>query len=85
MEWLTAIRKSIDYIETHLKEDITVQDIANQVFLSSLHFQRGFLIVTGYSVSEYIRNRRLYLSAIELKQTSKRNLHDVISFLVRNM
>ena len=30
MEWLTAIRKSIDYIETHLKEDITVQDIANQ-------------------------------------------------------
>ena len=31
MEWLTAIRKSIDYIETHLKEDITVQDIANQV------------------------------------------------------
>jgi AraC family transcriptional regulator len=73
MEWLTAIRKSIDYIETHLKEDITVQDIANQVFLSSLHFQRDFLIVTGYSVSEYIRNRRLYLSAIELKQTSKRN------------
>lgn len=72
MEWLTAIRKSIDYIETHLKEDITVQDIANQVFLSSLHFQRGFLIVTGYSVSEYIRNRRLYLSAIELKQTSKK-------------
>lgn len=73
MEWLIAIRKSIDYIETHLKEDITVQDIANQVFLSSLHFQRDFLIVTGYSVSEYIRNRRLYLSAIELKQTSKRN------------
>jgi len=73
MEWLTAIRKSIDYIETHLKEDITVQDIANQVFLSSLHFQQDFLIVTGYSVSEYIRNRRLYLSAIELKQTSKRN------------
>ena len=28
MEWLTAIRKSIDYIEEHLNDNISAQDVA---------------------------------------------------------
>ena len=72
MEWLTAIRKSIDYIEGHLNDSISAQDVAEQVYLSPLHFQRGFLIMTGYSVSEYIRNRRLYLAALDLKKADKK-------------
>ena len=60
MEWLTAIRKSIDYIENHLNDNISAQDVAEQVYVSPLHFQRGFLIMTGYSISEYIHNRKLY-------------------------
>ena len=47
MEWLTAIRKSIKYIEEHLREDISAQDVSEQVYLSPLHFQRGFLIYTS--------------------------------------
>ena len=59
MEWITAVRKAIEYMEANLKEDITVQDVARQVYMSPLHFQRGFLVMTGCSVSEYLRNRRL--------------------------
>ena len=72
MEWLTAVRKSIEYIEEHLHDDISAQDVAEQVYLSPLHFQRGFLVMTGYSVSEYIRNRRLYLAALEIKNTERK-------------
>ena len=72
MEWITAVRKAIEYMEANLKEDITVQDVAGQVYMSPLHFQRGFLVMTGCSVSEYLRNRRLYLAALELKTTERK-------------
>lgn len=72
MEWLTAIRKAVDYIEEHLKDDISAQDVSEQVYLSSIHLQQGFQIMTGYSVSEYIRNRRLYLAALELREGNKK-------------
>ena len=35
MEWLTSIRKAIDYMEEHLEENISAQDVADQVFMSS--------------------------------------------------
>ena len=69
MEWITAIRKSVEYIEKHLKDNISAQDVSEQVYMSQVHFQKGFRIMTGYSVAEYIRNRRLYLAALELKES----------------
>lgn len=80
MEWLTAIRKSVDYIEEHLKDDISAQDVSEQVFLSSIHLQKGFQIMTGYSVSEYIRNRRLYLAALELRESNKKVLDVALDY-----
>ena len=38
MEWLSAIRKAIAYIEEHLSEDVTAQDAAAHVYLSPMHF-----------------------------------------------
>ena len=69
MEWLTCIRKAIDYMETHLKEDIGAQDIAEQVYLSPFFLQRGFSLMTGYGLGEYVRNRRLYQAALDLQST----------------
>ena len=60
LEWVTSIRKAIDYMEAHLEYDISAQDVANQVFMSSFFFQKGFSLMTGYGLSEYMRNRRLY-------------------------
>lgn len=67
MEWLSAIRTSLDYIEDHLKENISAQDVSDRVYISPVLFQKGFQVMTGYSVAEYIRNRRLYLAALELR------------------
>ena len=69
MEWLTCIRTAIDYIERHLTEDIRAQEIAERVYLSPFFFQKGFSLMTGYGMSEYVRNRRLYQAALDLKET----------------
>ena len=69
MEWLTSIRTAIDYIEEHLEDDISVQDVAEQVYLSPFFLQRGFSLMTGYGIGEYIRNRRLYQAAVDLRET----------------
>ena len=69
MEWLTCIRAAIDYIESHLEENISAQDVANQVYLSSFFLQRGFSLMTGYGIGEYLRNRRLYQAALDLQRT----------------
>lgn len=72
MEWLTSIRTAIDYVEKHLTEEITIQNIAEQVYLSPFLLQRGFSLLTGYGLSEYLRCRRLHWAAVDLRQTKDR-------------
>ena len=69
MEWITSIRTAIDYMEGHLTDNISAQDVADQVYLSPFFLQKGFSLMTGYGIGEYIRNRRLYKAALELKET----------------
>ena len=69
MEWLTSIRTAIDYMEEHLEDDISAQDVADRVYLSPFFLQRGFSLMTGCGIGEYIRNRRLYQAALDLKET----------------
>ena len=72
MEWLACIRTAIDYIEKHLQESISAQDVAEQVYLSPFFLQRGFSLMVGYGIGEYIRNRRLYQAALDLKETDEK-------------
>lgn len=65
MDWTEALKRAVDYIEEHLLEDINVNDIAKNVYVSPFHFQRGFKLMTGYTINEYIKDRRLYLAALE--------------------
>lgn len=69
MEWLTSIRAAIDYMEEHLTDNISAQDVADRVYLSPFFLQKGFSLMTGYGIGEYIRNRRLYQAALDLKET----------------
>ena len=69
MDWTTGIQKAIDYIEAHLTDEIDYEAVAAQSFSSSYHFQRVFGILCGYTLGEYIRNRRLTLAGAELAAT----------------
>lgn len=67
MSWLEAITSSIKYMEEHLTDDITAEQVAQEVNISPLYFQKGFSILCDISVSEYIRNRRLSLAGRDLR------------------
>lgn len=69
MEWTDAIQSAISFIEQHITDDITAEDVANHVHISSFYFQKGFSMLCGYSVTEYIRNRRLALAGGALAAT----------------
>ncbi|MBR6616773.1 MAG: AraC family transcriptional regulator [Oscillospiraceae bacterium] len=69
MEWLTAIRKAIAYMEGEILTVTSPEEVAAHVYISSMYLQRGFHIMTGFTIGEYIRNRRLYLAAMELVNT----------------
>ena len=66
MEWIQAIEKAVDYMEAHMTEEISLKDVADHVFISPFYFHKGFHMLCGYSVGEYIRNRRLSLAGGEL-------------------
>ena len=53
------LNNMIDYIEKNLTEHIKYKDLARIVGVSEYSLQRIFMFITGVSLSEYIRKRRL--------------------------
>ena len=72
MDWITGIQNAINYIEDHITEELDYEQIAKVSFSSSFHFQRVFSILCGYTLGEYIRNRRLTLAGAELANTREK-------------
>ena len=70
MDWLHNMNSALEYIEANLDGDISYAQIARLACCSSYHFQRMFPYITGVSLSEYIRRRRLTLAAFELQTTT---------------
>ncbi|WP_107949710.1 AraC family transcriptional regulator [Lysinibacillus parviboronicapiens] len=69
MSWIESIQKAINYMEENLLNDLTMDQIAQEVNSSVFHFQRIFSILTDMSIADYIRRRRLTLAAQELMNT----------------
>ena len=72
MDWIQSLMKAVQYIENNLSNDICVDEVSGQAYASSSHFQLIFHVVTGMTVGEYIRNRRLSLAAQDLLQPTSR-------------
>lgn len=72
MDWIMGLQRAVDYIEAHLTEQISYEDVAREAYVSPFYFQRVFSILCGYTVGEYIRNRRLTLAGSELLATDQK-------------
>ncbi|RXZ79369.1 AraC family transcriptional regulator [Paenibacillaceae bacterium] len=72
METIRLLRQAIDYIEDQLHTALQIDDIAKVALSSKYHFQRMFHALTGFTVTEYVRNRRLTLAAEELAGTDSK-------------
>lgn len=75
MDYRACIQQSIDYIETHLKQQMAVEELAALVGFSSYHYYRVFDAYVGLPVMEYIRCRRIAHAAAEL--ASSRRILDI--------
>ncbi len=71
-----AVEKAIDLIESHLLEPISTQRLADHVGLSVFYFQRLFKRLTGKTVQQYVKLRRLAYS-VALMEDSHRTILDV--------
>ncbi len=67
MTWINDTQKALRYIENNLLNELKPDDVANHVGASCSNFGRIFGIVTGFSVAEYIRLRRLSMAGQELR------------------
>ena len=68
MDWIIGLQKAIDYIENNLTDTIDYEKVAAQSYSSSYHFQRVFSILCGFTIGEYIRNRRLSLAGLFMEE-----------------
>ena len=66
LNYSREIEQSIDYIEAHLQEALTAEEIAAQAGYSLYHFCRMFSQIKEMPVMEYVRSRRLSLAAVAL-------------------
>lgn len=72
MGWMEAIDDAICYIEGNITQELTVDEIARKALISPFYFQKGFAMLCGLTVFEYIRCRRLALAGSELLATDEK-------------
>lgn len=71
MKYKDAIFLSIAYIEKNIKEELTLEMIAETAGYSPYHFSRIFHDQMGISIMEYVKERRLICASKELLQGKK--------------
>ena len=66
MNWADVISSTLRYLEENIMTVQSPKEVAMAVHVSSGYLQTSFQMITGYTIGEYIRNRRLYLAAMDL-------------------
>ncbi|HHV66020.1 MAG TPA: helix-turn-helix transcriptional regulator, partial [Peptococcaceae bacterium] len=56
---LKSLNEALEYIEAHLNDEIDEKEIEKITGTSIYHFRRIFSFLSGMTLGEYIRNRRL--------------------------
>jgi AraC family transcriptional regulator len=72
MSFDPRIQKSVEYIDAHLYENPALESVAAASGFSLSHFYKIFMAATGFTLKEFIRNKRLAGAARELAFTRRR-------------
>src|SRR5690554_1774959 len=68
---LKELNQVIDYIESRLTDDLSIEKISAFAGVSDYHFRKIFFYLTGLTLSEYIKNRKLSEANQDLLQGEK--------------
>ncbi|EMH4163181.1 MDR efflux pump AcrAB transcriptional activator RobA [Pluralibacter gergoviae] len=71
MDQAGIIRDLLSWIEDHLDQPLSLDNVAAKAGYSKWHLQRMFKDVTGHAIGAYIRARRLSKSAVALRLTAR--------------
>lgn len=77
---IEAVMNAMQYIDSHYQEILNSEIIAQTVSYSESHFRRIFSYVTGMSITDYIRDRRLSAAASYMTETENTILDIALSF-----
>lgn len=66
MDWLDSMNKAVEYIEDNIIEKLDIEKVAKIALSSPFHFQRMYHVITGVTIAEYVRRRRLTLAAQDI-------------------
>lgn len=72
-----VIKQAQEFIETHIQEKITIDELADLLSLGRRSFERRFKVATNNSVLEYI-NRVKIESAKRSFESSRKNINEVM-------
>lgn len=64
----SRIAELLRYIDAHLSEELSIEHLAEQLYLSRFHMMRLFRQETGQSIHSYLQQRRLLHAAELIKQ-----------------
>ena len=64
----SVVYRVLNYINTHYSENLTLNDLANQFFISKYHLSREFGRVVGTSVHRYLIQKRLVMAKQMMRQ-----------------
>ncbi|HKN04525.1 MAG TPA: MDR efflux pump AcrAB transcriptional activator RobA [Buttiauxella sp.] len=71
MDQAGIIRDLLTWLEGHLDQPLSLDNVAAKAGYSKWHLQRMFKEVTGHAIGAYIRARRLSKSAVALRLTAR--------------
>lgn len=72
MDWLKRMNAALDYVENNLANEIDMSVVAQKACSTSYNFQKMFSYITGITLNEYIRRRKLTLAAFDIHNSNSK-------------
>ncbi len=80
MKWIGGIQRALEMIERSLDQEIDYAELAREACCSEYNFMRVFSVLSGYTLADYIRLRRLTAAGQELVSTDARILDVAVRY-----
>lgn len=71
MDYIDITQKVLDYIDNHITEKLTGEELASFAGFSSYHFYRIFRDIIGVTIMNYVTKRKLQFALYELSNGGK--------------
>ena len=76
-EYVSRINRVIDYIETNIDTDLSLENLAGVASFSSFHFHRIFRAMVGETLNQFIQRIRIEKAAGKLVHNPRKSITEI--------